>query len=306
VGAPPVRLLRSRPDVILSEATADTGWFRDVPLILLCRAFGRPVVIHWHGAPDSPRFPGRSRWRQWLFRFGARQARAFVLLADPFVPYFERFLERERLVVVPNFTDRRMFSGGASAPNPPVEGEHRPVRLLFVGRVGPLKGTDVLFEAIARVRRTLPGLRAVYVGAGETETTWREAESHPLVTAGIVRLVGPLGPERALEYQAADFFVLPTRTAMFPISILEAMASGLPVIASDVGAVRWVLEDGACGIVVPPGDVEALAAAIARLADDSSQAAALGARGRARQKERFDVEVIAGELDRILARATGP
>src|SRR5262245_5160995 len=65
----PWRLLTRRPRVVLAQATADTGYFRDLALILECRALGVPVVLHWHGAPDSTQFPG-SGWRRRLFGLG--------------------------------------------------------------------------------------------------------------------------------------------------------------------------------------------------------------------------------------------
>jgi glycosyltransferase involved in cell wall biosynthesis len=294
----PARIRRVRPAVVLYEATADTGWFRDLALIAVCRLCGVPVVIHWHGAPDSWQFPGRTRWRQWLFRLGARRAATFIALTEPFGDYFARFLDPARITVIPNFTDRTAF---AAPPRPARDG----LALLAVGRVGPLKGFDVLCEAIARTRAEIPGLTAVCVGAGETEAAWRAACAHPLVQDGTVRLAGQLDAERAAEYRRADVFVLPSRTEIFPVSIVEAMAAGLPVVASDVGGVRWILADGGCGIVVPPGDAAALAAALLRLARDADARVALAERGRRRQQERFDITVVVAALDGVLARAAG-
>jgi glycosyltransferase involved in cell wall biosynthesis len=294
----PVRLLRTRPRAALFQATADTGWFRDLLLMALCRLFGVPVVVHWHGAVDSWQFPGRSAWRQGLFRLGARLASVFVVLAEPWRDYFARFADPERLDVVPNVTTGAAF---ATPPRPAREA----VTLLFVGRVGPLKGLDLLFAALERLRAAHPGLTAVCVGAGETDAAWRDAAAHPLVRAGVVRLTGSLAEERIEEFRRADIFVLPSRTEVFPVTLLEAMAAGLPVVATDVGAVRWILADGECGLVVPPGDAAALAEAIGRLAGDAALRAALGERGRRRQQERFEAAVAAEAYDRCLRRAAG-
>ena len=89
---------------------------------------------------------------------------------------------------------------------------------------------------------------------------------------------------------AADLFVLSSRSEGLPLSILEAMAAGLPVVASDVGGVPELVVDGETGLLVPPGDPHALAAAIDRLLDDPDLRRRLGAAGRLRVSEQFDLE----------------
>jgi glycosyltransferase involved in cell wall biosynthesis len=293
----PFRLLARRPAVALVEATADTGYFRDVALALLCRALLVPVVFHWHGAPDSPQFPG-SGWRRRFFRFGVGLAERFVVLADSYAPFFAAHVPAEKLAVVPNFLDGARF---ASSPRPVSER----VRFLFVGRVGPLKGTDVLLEALARARTLDPGIEAVLVGDGESESALAEARRHPLVEAGVVTLAGRLGDERIGEYRRADAFVLPTRSESFPLAVVEAMAAGLPVIASDVGAIRWMVDGGRCGLLVPPGDATALQAAITRLAGDPALRRMLGERALERQAARFDERVAWVGWDSVLQEARG-
>lgn len=294
----PARLARRRYDAALVESTADTGFLRDLVLLLECALFGVPVVLHWHGAPDSPQFPGRASWRRSLFRFGARRAARVVVLAEPYRARFEEFVDADRLTAVPNFVDGSTFDG-ATRP------ARDTVTALFVGRVGPQKGTDVLLAALGRARQRAPALRAVFVGQGETPQAYAEVARHPLVREGTVRLAGALGPERAREYQEADFFVLPTRADSLPLAILEAMAAGLPVIASDVGAIRWALGEERCGIVVPPGDEEALAAALERLALEPETRTSLGAGGRRRQQELFDSRHAAEAFDAVLTQAAG-
>jgi glycosyltransferase involved in cell wall biosynthesis len=308
LAALPVRLLRSRPAVALVQSTADTGYFRDLALALECRALGVPVVLHWHGAPDSPQFPGRSPWRRWLFGFGTRRAARVIVIAESYREFFARHVPAERLAVVPNFIDGERFAAArrcaASEPPPATEPPTGgPVTALFVGRVGPQKGADVLLAALEEARRRAPSLRAVLVGDGESRQAFEEVARHPLVAAGIVRLTGALGAERVEEYRRADLFVLPTRADSLPLSLLEAMAAGLPAIASDVGAIRWVLDDGGCGVVVPPADASALADALVTLAGDPAARARLGERARQRQMEYFDSRSAAESLDAVLRPA---
>ena len=294
----PVRLILSRPAVALVQSTADTGFFRDLMLALECRALGVPIVLHWHGAPDSPQFPGSRGWRRSLFRFGARRAARVIVLADSYREAFAQDVGAERLRVVPNFIDGSAF---AAPPRPARE----TVTVLFVGRIGREKGTDVLLAAVERARTHVPGLRAVLVGAGETPAAFAKASRHPLVREGIVTLMGPLGEERVEQYRSADLFCLPTRADSLPLSLLEAMAAGLPPVAASVGAIPWVLEGGASGVLIPAGDADALAEALSRLGADPEARAALGERARLRQASRFDVRVAVDALDQALRDAAG-
>jgi glycosyltransferase involved in cell wall biosynthesis len=302
----PIRVLARRPRVALVQSTADTGFFRDLALVLVLRALAVPVVLHWHGSPESKHFPGlrTGGWRAALFRFGARRARAVILLADPYRAFFERHVEPARLVVVPNFVDGARIAGEGTGPPGARRGEG-PVRLVFLGRVGPQKGTDVLLDAFERARARLPGLSLELVGDGETPATFAAAQAHPAVRAGAATLTGPLGDERFARLRSADVFVLPSRDDSFPLSILEAMATGLPVVASGIGAIPWLLEEGACGALVPAGDTAALGTALERLVRNPADRHARGARARARQRAGFDSAGAAAALDQVLRAAAG-
>ena len=296
----PWRLITRRPRVVLLQSTADTGYLRDLALLLECRVLAVPVVLHWHGAPDSRQFPGTASWRRRLFGVGVALSQGFIVLGDSYREYFERFVPASKLAVIPNFVDGAVFRPADHARAPGEE-----VRALFVGRVGPLKGTDLLLDALSRARESAPGLRLTLVGAGESPAAFAQAQAHPVARSGAARLCGALADERIAEYRAADLFVLPTRTDSFPIAVLEAMACGLPVIASDVGAIPWMLDEGGCGVLVPSGDANALARALAELALDPALRARMGASARARQQARFDSRAASQALEGVLERAAG-
>jgi glycosyltransferase involved in cell wall biosynthesis len=169
--------------------------------------------------------------------------------------------------------------------------------LLGVGRMAAKKGFGVLAAALPRLLAALPELHVVLAGAGDllpelaaATAPWRER----------VHLPGAVLRDTLPDlYRTADLFVLPAvhdekgNVDGLPNVILEAMASGLPVVASGISGIPLAVEDGASGLLVPERDVEALAAALRRLLADGQEARRLGERGRRKAEAELTWDVIA-------------
>ncbi|MEO0054868.1 MAG: hypothetical protein RLZZ50_815 [Verrucomicrobiota bacterium] len=174
---------------------------------------------------------------------------------------------------------------------PPAAG---PARFLFVGRFEHRKGIDVLLDAIPAVLEAQPEVRFTLAGL-DPGNRWRDLfyQRHPRwrnrvdfpgrVDAGALRAA----------YRDCDVFVAPSRYESFGLIYVEAMAWAKPVVGCRAGGVPDVVCDGATGILVPPGDSPALAAALIRLASDPSLRARLGAAARADTAARFSRETLA-------------
>jgi glycosyltransferase involved in cell wall biosynthesis len=158
-------------------------------------------------------------------------------------------------------------------------------RLLCVGRLIPIKGHIVLLRALAEAHRQVPGLRLDIAGRGPLEPALR-ALAKELELEDAVRFLGHVSPiQRAIEESAV--VVVPSLGEGFGMVALEAMERARPVIAAEIGGLGELVEDGVTGLLVPPGDADALAAALVRLAGDLSGAAAMGEAGRRRALDQF-------------------
>jgi len=134
-------------------------------------------------------------------------------------------------------------------------------RILFVGQLWRWKGPEVLLRAFVRVRREIPGASLMFVGEGPEEGVLREEAARSC--AGGVEFRGPLPRERVLELmESADLFCLPSLREGMPVTVLEALAAGTPVVGSDVGGMKEVIRHPDLGLLVPPGDEEALGRAL--------------------------------------------
>lgn len=168
------------------------------------------------------------------------------------------------------------------------------------GRIRPGKGSDVFVDAMLRILPSRPNVGAVLVGrATLTHSDFLEELRAKIAAAGLMErllILPEVGTsEMPRWYRALDVFVAPQRWEGFGVTPLEAMATGLPVVATTVGAFPEIVADDT-GILVAPSDVEALAAATARLLDDPERAEEMGAAGRVRVAAEFSIETEAGKI----------
>jgi glycosyltransferase involved in cell wall biosynthesis len=179
--------------------------------------------------------------------------------------------------------------------------ERRPVRrVVVVANLRAEKGHDVLLRAAALVVQRFPDARFDLVGDGP-ERSSLEALSHAL---GLRRAVTFLGHREDVTARlaAADLFVLPSRSEAFPNAVLEAMAAGLPIVASGVGGVLEVIRQDETGLVVPAGDHAALAAAICRVMSAPSLARSLARSARAEVTSSYSFGRMIGEFENVYLR----
>ena len=180
-----------------------------------------------------------------------------------------------RIDVVPPGVDTA-YLGGAAAPR---AGRTGPLRVLFVGGDFERKGGPQLVEALGRLPAGAWTLDVV---------SYRRADGPPIPGARLIRWLPPRSPEYLEVFAAADVLALPTLADTFGWVLVEAMAAGLPVVATRVAALPDVVTHGATGLLVEPGDVAGLAAALGRLAADRELRLRMGAAARADALKRFD------------------
>jgi glycosyltransferase involved in cell wall biosynthesis len=163
--------------------------------------------------------------------------------------------------------------------------------ILTVANLTPVKGHARLLEAAARVLAgTRRRIRFLWLGEGP-ERTPLEARIRALGLGALVELPG--GTDRVPQYLAAsDLFVLPSELEGMSNAILEAMASGLPVVAYGVGGNLELVDHGHTGLLCPAGDEEALAAALGRLVRNDAERSAMGAAARSRAEQIFSLEAM--------------
>jgi glycosyltransferase involved in cell wall biosynthesis len=229
--------------------------------------------------------PGRSGHELVTQRIGYACAHRIVANCAAAADRLRREGVPERKIsIVPNGLDLEAY-----APRPPITIVRR---VVTVANLRAEKGHDVLLDAAAIVVRQFPDARFDLVGAGPELAALR-ARAEALGLPHAVTFAGHCENVPA-RLAAADLFVLPSRSEAFPNAVLEAMAIGLPVVASSVGGLPEVIEDQHSGVLVRPDDAAALAGEIAGLMADPAKAARLGASARVRAHRFSFTSMVAG------------
>lgn len=261
--------------------------------------FGVPYVVSLRGG-DVPGFQydGISLYHRlagpvigWLWR----RASAVVANSGGLADLARRFAPDQPVGIIPNGVDAQRFTpAAAEAAAAAAAAAAGGLSLLFVGRVVRQKGLDVLFEALASLPPALlAGVTLRIVGDGPARPEL-EAQAQRLGLSERIRFLGWLGrDELPAAYRSAGAFVFPSRDEGMPNVVLEAMAAGLPVVATRIAGNRDLVVDGETGLMLDTDDVPALAAAIARLAGDAPLCRRLGEGGRRRVVDHFSWRAVA-------------
>jgi glycogen(starch) synthase len=178
-------------------------------------------------------------------------------------------------------------------------------RILFVGRLEGRKGADVLLDAIVRlidrgsdVTLSLIGDDTLHTPSGRT--LHQEFEHDHPELADRVSFLGRVDDDTLkLHYAQADVFVAPSRFESFGLMLLEAMMFAVPIVCSDIGGMREIIDGSGAGLLVPPDDPAALAAAIAELVSDGDLRVRMGGKGRSVFEQRFSDRAMAADVERL-------
>lgn len=275
-----------------------------VPLLPLVRAFalcvaarlaGAAVILHMHTG-RLERQTGSVAFRLML-RATARVADTLIVVSEPAAAAVRRM--GARAVSLANGVDPSEFPTGPK--------QHDPLVLTFVGTVCERKGLIELGDALVRMRDDgFPPLDVRIIGDGTQEGPGAEERVHEAFAAsGLtnVRFLGAQDRSRVIEELAAtSIFCLPSHWEGFPLSLLEGMAAGAAPVATAVGDIPKMLDEGRAGVVVPPHDPAALASALERLVRDPARVEELGRAARHRVETQYSEQRMIRALFEIYER----
>ncbi|MHA6616959.1 glycosyltransferase family 4 protein [Pseudonocardia sp. DLS-67] len=291
-------LVGARPDLVHLHMSSSGSFVRKAVLFWIARAFRVPVIVHIHsGRFDRfhARLPAPFRW---VVRRVLTQAAVVVTLGDGWAARIRRIAPRARVEVVPN---------AVVVPGLAASRAGDTLKVVFLGAICAAKGAFCLLEAWAKLTAERDGRVPAHLTlAGDRGVDDARRTIAELGIEGSAEVLDWLpASEVATLLTAADVFVLPSRSEGQPMAVLEAMARGVCVVATDVGGIPELVEDGRSAVLVPPDDVDSLMNAMRQVLDDRGLRERLGGEARRRVLAEFDVDVVWRRLDALYREVIG-
>ncbi len=299
--------LREELDIIHSHFTTPPS---NLAALRHAKKKNIPLVLTYHGDWEDSYGPFARRafisfYNRFLLDRELSYARVITVPSEYYVnssKFLGRF--RDKIIPVPNGINPDALELPYSKPECrqklglPLEARV----ILFVGPLSPPKGIDVLLGAMPKVMEAITDARLILVGDGVLRGKLKEL-AHQLELDNCVTFVGFVGDDstKALYYNLADIFVLPSNREVYPLVLLEAFAVGLPAVTSDLETFNCIIDDGYNGIMTKQGNTEELANAIVRLLKDNKLRADMGARAKKRTED-FLWDKIAEDMEKVYTK----
>ena len=296
-----VLLLSFRPQFVFYNISFyKMPFYKDFLFCLTARILGSRPVLHDHGQYAGELFQTGGPVIRFLMRQLFRFLAASVIMGESTRQSYQGLLDQQRLFVVP----------GAVEDTAGIEARREKgdtVRVLFFSHMSHLKGIDVALAAAAEVLASTPGVGFTFAGPMEDPDIEQRLAALRDRFPGRLDYRGYVGDEveRVRLFRSADIFIFPTLRDVFGLVILQAMAEGLPVIASVEGTIPEILEEGRNGYLVPKGDARCLAQRIRQLAASPAERARMGRENRMRYERHYTPRHYAQNLNAVFARLAG-
>jgi glycosyltransferase involved in cell wall biosynthesis len=284
-------LARHRSAVMHVHCALRVSFWRKAVFMSMAMLAGCRVIFHLHGGGFADFYESEcNELARRIIRFFLDRAACIIVLSERWRVWVTGVSANCRVVCVPN-------------PGPVLEdfpSSGRENLVLFLGRLERAKGVFDLVEAVARVRKHVPDIRLVCAGDGDRESVAQFAQELHIHDA--LGLPGWIGPEekRSLLGRAA-VCVLPSYAEGLPMVLLEGMAAGVPVVATDVGGIPDLVTDGVNGLLYAPGDTDALERLLRKLLHDAALRRRMGTAARESVRLRFDAGRVIAQLESVYA-----
>lgn len=290
-----ILMMRGRVRLLHCHVAAFGSFYRKSVFAELARLFGVPVVWHIHASELGRFLDEQGRVERFWTRRQFALADKTLALSKSMADRLAQIAPRQRLAIVPNavrIPPSRVFSR---------RDNDGPV-ILALGLVGPRKGSFDLIVALALLGSAHPHARLILAGNGDLDMARELAAS--MGVAERVELPGWVdGDDKQHLLERATIYALPSHGEGLPMSLLEAMAQGLVVVTTPVGGIPDLVSHRRTGLVVAPGDVVGLAAALSALLGDAAQREKLGQAGREHVARHFSFPVIIPRLEAVYTEA---
>lgn len=294
----PIALIMNRPNLVHIHTSVYWSYWENVVYLLISNLFLKKTVLHLHTGLFDKFYERSNFFAKFLIRKSLGLSDEIIVLSRKWKIFLKNLIPENKIAVLENFVN---FSRYVQFKRE-VDFQEGTINILFVGGVGAkMKGVYDVFKAIPMAVRQCKNICFVFVACASIE-------KHDIISKGeeIISHTKFLdyiyGDKKTKVFINSDIFILPSYSEGLPITMLEAMAAGLPIIATAVGSVPEAIEDGKNGFLIKTGDYKALAEKILILAKDKKLRRKMALNNINKIRNRYDLTVVMEKLDNLYAQ----
>ena len=297
----PITLLKVRPSIVHIHTSSYWTFWENSLYVMISKTFKRKAILHIHGSMFDKFCKGQTSLMKNLIRSIINMTDKTIALSL----YWKRFLTDEmrvkdpdKVIIINNGVDSSKYMSRCSR----VRECKREIGVLFIGGAySKRKGIYDLVNAIPHVLEKFSNITFTIIGKGELENI--KVLCKNLRIEQHVKILGEASEEEKIEQLcSSDIFVLPTYSEGMPIALLEAMAAGLPLVSTPVGAIPEVIDDGKNGFLIELGNCKALAEKIVVLAQNENIRREMGRYNQQKIMNQYDMSAIARKLSHVYSQ----
>jgi len=270
------------------------SFYRKSAFVFIGKIFRKKVILHIHGGEFNLFYAWGPKINQWFITKVLDSADMILVLSDAWVNEIKSKSNTHNIRIVYNPVNTRDFQSLSYKNKRTKEN----INVIFLGRLSANKGIYDLLKVMSLVLEKEPYVRFVLCGDGDIDNCRLICEqqgfSDKVIFCGWV-----YGQKKIDEIRNADVFVLPSYNEGLPVSILEAMSAGLPIVSTNVGGIPNIIKDGINGFLFKPGDVKAIADGIIKFARDGELRTEIGEYNSIQANNLFDVDIVVKQLFQI-------
>lgn len=283
-------LLKTRPQIAHIGTAFGLSFVKHSYCVFISRLLGCRVLLHPH-CSISTLYTDKSKAWQWFFRQVIRNTHGLIVLSQEWLQ-LSKLIPGSQIYYLPNSVNLSTYQSALNA-RLSRQSTGQPLKILYLGYLGSAKGSFVILEAVSKIQSENARMNFHLVGSeltpGELELLREKITDNHLEQ--VVKLLPPVsGDEKIALFQNADIFIYPSFHEGVPMAVLEAMASGLPIIATRVGGLPDVVKDGENGLLIDAGQPQQLADALLKLYRDEGLRKSMQAASIQIVRDRFSLD----------------
>ena len=248
----------------------------------------KPMINHIHGSEFDKLYTNASERKKKLVRKAWGKCNRFIVLSESWKERFSEVIPNEKMTVIENYSIVKDGINRSQCHN----------QVLFLGAINQMKGCYDMVDVTKRVAEVVPDIKMVVAGAGEIEQVKSKAIAEGVAEhfafPGWVR-----GEQKEKLLKESDVFFLPSYTEGMPMSVLDAMGYGLPIVSTNVGGIPRIVHEGENGFLREPGDMTGFTEKIIQILTDDSMRQNMGEQSLEIVKERYSLEKHIEEIEKV-------